>query len=355
MIHMQRIWQGVRSFITKIVVQFRNFFTFILAFSKTLLQKIKALPGWLLRRPAAIKHWWKENKKKRKYHSFKLEKRLQPEPREVPTSWRLTKQSVQFFLKYFWVFFGAMLLQFAVYMLFVHGPTDFNLTNVQETIKSFFGNDTHSAASTFALLGTVIGAQTQRSGAAAFNFVIYLSMSLAYIWMIRALSSKKPFRLRDAFYNGMTPVIPVIIILLTISVQLLPFTIASYIYTVGRTQGVFISGLEDLVFFLIALACGLLSFCWITPSVIAIYGVTLPNMYPLHTITLTRQIIKYRRLQVFRRVIALPIIIALLFFALLLLLLRLYPQGGIWFVQLFPIFVLPLIHIYLFKLYKALI
>lgn len=313
------------------------------------------LPGWLKSRPASINFWLKENRKKKKYHSFKLEKKINPDYRNIPTSWQLTRESFSFFFKNFWVFFCLMFIHAAFFALLVYGPVDFNLKEVQGTIKGFFGDNGDSAASTFALLGSIVGAKTQRDGSAIFNFLIILTMSLAYIWTIRRLLSKKAFNIRDAFYNSMAPVIPVLTILFIMILQLLPFTIASYLYTVGRTNGIFISGLEDLVFFLIAVFAGLLSFYLMTPSILSIYAVTLPGMYPLTTIRLTKKIVQFRRFLVFRRVVALPFIVAIIFFCILLLLLRFTPQSGIWFVQIFPIFILPLIHIYLFKLYKSLI
>lgn len=315
----------------------------------------KGIPAWVKSRPRAIKHWRIENKKRKKYHSFKLEKKIRPEPRDIPTAWQLSKQSAQFLTKNFWVFFSIMFVHAILYIILVFGPTDFNLEEVQATIKAFFGGEGNSAASTFALLGTVLGANTQREGSSLFNFLIILAVSLATIWIIRRIYLKKPFNIRDGFYSGMAPAVPVMAILLVMTLQLLPFTITSYIYTVGRTSGVFISGVEDLIFFLIALLAGILSFYLMTPSILSLYAVTLPNMYPLHTIRLTKKIVKFRRLLVFRRILALPLIVAVLFFGLLLLLLRFYPQGGIWFVQIFPIVILPLIHIYLFKLYKSLI
>jgi hypothetical protein len=322
---------------------------------KKIILALRSTPAWVKIRPQAIKLWMKENRKKRKYHSFKLEKKLQPDYRDIPNSWQLTKDSFKFYLNNYSTFLGIIFIQAILYVALVHGPTSFNLKEAQDTIKAFFGGNGTSASSTFALLGSVVGAQTQRDGAAIYNFLIYLVISLADIWVIRSLMAKKAFKIRDAFYSGMTPVIPVLVTLVVMTVQLLPFTITSYIYTVGRTNGVFISGIEDLSFFLLALASGLLSFYLITPSALSLYAVTLPNMYPLRTITLTKQIVKFRRFVIFRRVVALPLIVAFIFFSILLLLIRFYPQSGIWFVQVFPVFILPLVHIYLFKLYRSLI
>lgn len=352
---LKKIQNTIQSFLKASKLYLLNKFKQLKNLSIRVFAAVKNFPAWLKSRPQAIKKWRVENKKKRKYHSFKLEKKLRPDPRDIPTTWQLAKQSAGFLVKHFWVFFSVMLIHAALYLLLVYGPADFNLSQAQETIKDFFGGSGTSAASTFALLGTVLGANTQREGSSLFNFIIILSVSLATIWIIRRIYLNKPFKIRDGFYSGMAPAVPVMVILLVMTFQLLPFTITSYIYTVGRTSGVFISGVEDLIFFLIALFAGILSFYLMTPSILSLYAVTLPNMYPLHTIRLTKKIVKYRRLLVFRRILALPLIVAVLFFGLLLLLIRFYPQGGLWFVQIFPIVILPLIHIYLFKLYKSLI
>lgn len=322
---------------------------------KRLISWVCSFPAWVKKRPAAIKKWRGENRKKKKYHSFKLQKRIKPEPRNIPTAWQLTRQSVGFYKKHVWVFFWLSCIHLGLYGLLVYGPTDFDLKNVQESIQTLFGGDASSATATLALFGSVIGAQTQREGAAFFNFLVYLIMSLAIVWIIRRLHARQPFNFRDAFYSCMGPSIPIVLILLVMMLQSLPFTITSYIYVVGRTNNIFVSGLEDLLFFLIAFAAGLLSLYLMTPAILSLYAATLPNMYPLNTIRLTKKIVAFRRFLVFRRIVALPVLVAVFFALLLLALLRFYPQGGIWFVQLFPIFILPLIHIYLFKLYKSLV
>lgn len=317
------------------------------------LRWVKTIPGWLKERPKAIKKWWVANKKKRKYHSFKLEKRLDPEPRDIPTSWQLVRQSLRFYKKHFWVFFCIMFIHAFFYALLVYGPTDFDLKGMQESIRLVLGGDTGSVSTTFALFGSLLGAQTQREGAMQFNFIIIFIVSLALVWIIRSMHSNKPFNIRDGFYSGVAPAVPVLIILFIMVLQLLPFTLAAYIYTIGRTNSIFVSGIEDMLFFLITLACGLFSFYLMTPAVLSLYAVTLPNMYPLHTLRLTRKVVQFQRFLLFRRIIALPLMIAVFFGAALLLLLRFYPEGGIWFLHIFPVVTLPLTHIYLFKLYKS--
>ncbi len=316
---------------------------------------IVSIPSYLKSRPKAIKAYFAERKKQKIYHSFKLEKKIKLSNKPIPTSWALTKESFRFFTQNFWIFFWMICIHAGLYGALVYGPTDINVSEIQDTLKAAFGTNPNSLEGTAVAVGSLIGASTQRQGAAFYNFLIVLLMSLSLVWVIRHLLAKQRFTIRDGFYNGPRPAIPVVLLLFVMMIQALPFTIASYVYVIGRTSGTFITGWEDLTFFLIALFCGLFSLYLMTPAIMSLYAVTLPNMYPLKTLRMSKQIVQFRRFEVFRRIFALPFIVALLFFAILLILLRLYPEGGIWFVRIFPIVILPMIHIYLFKLYKSLL
>lgn len=104
---------------------------------------------------------------------------------------------------------------------------------------------------------------------------------------------------------------------------------------------------------MIALFVTLLSFYWLTSTVIALYIVTIPGMWPLKALKAAKQAIKFQRLTVFRRVIALPIIVGVLYTLLLLLIIRLAPGQTFVAVEILQLALLPIIHTYLFKLYRA--
>lgn len=314
----------------------------------------KAIPGWLRARPAAIKHWRREDRKKKKYRSFHLQKRLHHESLYVPSTRELITTTFKIYYKNFWVFFCIMFVHATLYIALVHGNSSFDLKQVQATIQSLFGKQS-GAAGTAALLGTVVGSQSQREGSAFYNFCIILMTSLAYIWVIRKIISNKGFRIRDGFYQGMAGFIPVIIILFIMTLQAIPFSITAYAYVIGRGGNLFISGFEDMTFFLVAALTGLLSLYWMTTSIISLYAVTLPGMYPIRTLRLTKKVVKFRKLLVFRRIVALPAMIILLYLTLLLGIIKFAPQLSPYFAEALPILLLPLIHIYLFKLYRSLI
>lgn len=315
---------------------------------------LKDIPGWIHSRPQAIRAWHKADKKKKKYRSFRLQKRIKPEPRYVPSTLQLLKQTGRLYRQNFWIFACTMFVHAVLYFLFVRGVSNFDFQQVQESIRLILGENS-GASGTFALLGSVLGSQQQREGSGIYNLLIILFISLANIWIIRRIYAKAAFRVRDGFYQAFSSLVPFLLILIVMSLQALPFSITSYVYVIGRTNGLFISGVEDLSFFLIALLSGLLSLYWMTTSIIALYAVTLPNMYPVATLRLTKKIVRFRRFLVFRRILAFPIIVGLVSLVVLLICIRFAPQYSPLLVEAFPILLLPVLHGYYFNLYRSLI
>lgn len=323
------------------------------AYNKTRLFFV-GIPGWIRTRPQAFKDWKSADKKKKKYRSFRLQKRIKPEVQFVPSAGQLLRQSFRLYRKNFWVFFFIMFVHALLYYLFIRTASGFDLNEVKDTVGSIVGSTT-SAEGTFAILGSLLGNTQQREGSQLPNALILLFISLSTIWVIRRLYSGTAFKIRDAFYQSLSSFVPFILVLFVMTLQALPFTIASYVYVVGRTSNIFITGFEDLSFFLVALFCGILSLYWMTPTIISLYAVTLPNMYPLRTIRLSKKIVRFRRLIVFRRIIAFPVLIAIISGVILLAVVRFIPQYSPFFVDAFPIMLLPILHGYYFNLYKSLV
>lgn len=348
--------QEVKS--KKLTVYFEEFWQAMQKSAKEYLQKaeqfVKNIPGWVKSRPEAFRQWKAAEKKKKKYRSFRLQKRIKPEPRYVPPAAQLLRQTFKLYIKNFWVFLIIMFVHACLYYLFVRGSSSFDLQGTRESIKAIFGEDSGSSG-TFALLGSVLGSNQQREGSSMINVAILLLISLADIWVIRRIYANTRFKVRDAFYQGPGAFVPFVLILLVMMLQALPFTFTSYMYIIGRSGGLFISGVEDLLFFLLAVFCGLLSLYWMVTSIIALYAVTLPNMYPVSALRLTRNIVKFRRFLVFRRIVIFPVLIGIISLGILLLIVRFAPQSAPLLVEAFIILLLPILHGYYFNLYRSLL
>lgn len=315
---------------------------------------IKNIPSWLRSRPAAIKAWRRADRKKKKYRSFRLQKKLKPEPRYIPTSLQLLRSSLRFLYRNKKVFLSILLIQAVIYFALLRGTSPLSITAIQDSVKTVLGdNGLNTVQGNIATLSAVLSSSASSQANATMSVISAIIMSLVYIWAIRQLHNKKEIKARDAYYQGMTPLLPSLVVLLVASIQLIPFAVASFVYSTARTGGLFANGFEDLSIFMIALSATLLSFYWLTSTVIALYIVTIPGMWPMHALKAARQTIKFQRLTVFRRILALPIIIGVVYTLLLLLIIRIAPARAFLAVEVLQLLLLPLIHTYLFKLYRS--
>lgn len=314
---------------------------------------ILGIPAWIKARPQAFKDWRTADKKKKKYRSFKLQKRIKPEPRYIPPSATLFRQSLAFLWSHKKVISFMLVIHAGVYFLLVRNPATADIGLIQEAVETTLGaGSTTSVEGIMATFGAVLGsAGTPQNTTVATILVLFVS--LAYIWAIRQLHNGAVIKARDGYYQGMAGLVPVVLLLIVLSIQLIPFAAAGFVYSAARAGGLFASGIEDMSIFVIALLIGLLSFYWLTSTVIALYIATLPGMYPLHALRAAKKLVQFQRFKIFRRILGLGIILGLLYAAILLIIIRFWPQYVFISTELLPILVVPFVHTYLYKLYKA--
>ncbi len=313
-------------------------------------------PSWIRSRPAALKHWFREARKKKKYRSFRLQKKIKPEPRYIPTSTTLLKNTLRFIWQNKKIFFWIILIHGILYVAIVRSPVSTNISTIRDSIDSVLGENSQTTSSgTLATLGTVLTLSATNQTNSAIAGVAILLMSLVYIWAIRELHVRSDIKARDAYYNGMAPLVPVSLVLMVLSLQLIPFAAASFVYGTARTSGLFANGFEDLSIFVIAVLIGLLSFYWITSTVIAFYIATLQGMYPMHAIRNAKKLVQFQRFAVFKRVLALPLLLGLMYVIMLALTVRFATNQIFLIMELLQLIGLPVLHTYLYKLYRALI
>lgn len=319
-------------------------------------QYIVGIPEWVKSRPQAIKKWRKEDKKKKKYRSFRLQKRIRPEPRSIPSPRKLLSETFKFLWEQKKIFIGIFIIHVAIFYLLVRSPVTTNIDTVRDSVQSAFSEeDRGGVGETFTTLGTVVGISSTSQSNTFATTALVLFMSFVYIWAIRQLHARQHITVRDAYYQSLTPAVPSLLVLTVASIQLIPFVLASFVYVTARGGGLFRSGFEDLSIFIITALIALLCFYWITSTVIAFYIVTLPGMYPLQALRASKKLVHFRRFTVFKRILVLPILLALMYTVLLLIALKVLPNQVFFAAEVVQLVFLPLIHTYLYKLYRALI
>ena len=286
----------------------------------------------------------------------KAKKEISKQP--LANSFGLAAHSVQIFRKFWKPFIGVLLIYLVLNVLFASGISSLSAT--VSSIKADLNNtslNAHpllAATTGFLVLVTSAGASSSSTGA-LLQAILILVESLVIIWMLRQLLAGKTIGIREAYYNSMYPLVKFVLILLLIFLQLLPITLGATILSAIASALGTISGFWTVAFSLIFIALASWSVYMLSSSIFALYIVTLPNMQPLQAVRAAKNLVRFRRWPVIRRVLFLPVLL-LVAIGVVTIPLALYAT---WFVA--PIFyilgarALWFAHTYLYSLYRELL
>jgi hypothetical protein len=215
-------------------------------------------------------------------------------------------------------------------------------------------------ASGFSIFGQLVSSSssnTASEAAGAYQTFLVLITSLALVWSFRQLlaDGTRKLRVRDSFYQGMYPLIPVLLVLLIISLQLIPMLIGSVVFGTVIANGIAVTGFEVGIWLALLVATAVWSLLWITPSVFALYIVTLPEMTPLKALRSAKKLLRFRRLIVLRKLLFLPVLIFLLLAAIIIPIIFVVPVLAQWAFLVLSIGILPAVHAYGYTLYRELL
>lgn len=273
----------------------------------------------------------------------------------VPSSFVLLGRSVTFFFKHMKKLLGIFLVVYVLYLLFIRAGSTFDIDSYDQLVSNELGKNVlvNKALLTSILIGS--GGNSETSVSSASSFLLFVLGSLAFIWAIRHLTAGKGFRIRDAFYKGMYPLIPFTLILFVITIQLVPFVVGGFMYLTAEINNIITSGIERTLFVSGWIALGLLSVYWLSNSVMSVYAVTLPGIYPMQALRSTKKVIEGRRWSIFIKVFMLGVFLLLSTGSLLFMFVAFFPSIAVYVYDIMAIFALLFAHIYLFKLYRSLL
>lgn len=300
-------------------------------------------------------------KKNPEYKSFKLRKRIKPSNfKPLPSAWWLWKDSTKFLLANWQKVSAFLLIYTFLYVVFVRGlGSAIDFAGLKESLNSN-GQSANGIVRSLILFGVLVGSANAVSSevAALYQSILFVVGSLAFIWLIRALSgkNKNSIRVKDSFYLGMQPLFPVLGVVAVIIVQAIPLSIAGYLLSVGLgTAG--IAFIEVLVFVILASLVSLISFYLISGSWAAIYIATLPGAEPIKSIRAANKLISVHRWQTMRRLFALVAFMLISAVILIVPLLLFIPDGYEYIAEygffIYLIIGFSIAHTYLYKLYKS--
>ncbi len=291
------------------------------------------------------------------YTSLKLNKRIR-HPVKLPSAWRLTKLTLQLLWQHKRLFIGITLLYGIFNLVLVQGLSNTtDLTSLKASLQHALGGNSGALTSSLTVFAVLIGSSgnTSSQTGGAYQLFLVLMVSLATIWALREVMAGAPVRVRDAYYRGMYPLIPFMIVLVVIGLQLIPLAIGATVYNIVIANGIAVYAAEQFLWALLFGLLSLLSVYMISSSIFALYIVTLPDMTPLKALRSARALVRHRRWTVLRKVLALPVILLVLAAIIMLPIILTITGVAQWIFFLISMFAVAVTHGYLYTLYRELL
>lgn len=199
------------------------------------------------------------------------------------------------------------------------------------------------------------GNENTLPNASLYQTILLVICSLALIWVFRQSQAKQTTSTKAAFYRGMYPLVPFVLIVFVIGLQLLPFAIGSYVYSSLVGNGILVHTWERLAAVAFYILNGLWSLRMVTASMFALYIVTLPEMTPMRALRSAKELVRGRRLVVWRKLLLLPAVLFLGTTIIVLPFLLFLTPFAVWVFFLLSTAWFAIIHSYLYSLYRELL
>lgn len=295
--------------------------------------------------------------KQGKYKSLRLQKRI-THPIKLPSIYALTKATVRTMWAHKKLFIGIVAIYGLLNLFLVRGFTsNLDVTNSKAALEELAQGNFKELSASLSIFTLVLGDAGTTSGEAAGVYQILFAIigSLAIIWALRQVLAGNTVRIRDAYYGGMYPLVPFVLVLLVVGLQFIPLLIGAGLYGIVTTNGIAIYPIEKILWALLYALTALLTLYMLSSSLFALYISTLNDMTPMKALRSARQLVRYRRWTVLRKIIVLPLIMLLAAIIIMLPVIAWLTPLTPWIFFILTMFSLLVIHTYMYTLYRELL
>lgn len=299
-------------------------------------------------------------KKQPTYKSFRLSKKIKPiSSKPLPGIYKLFKQTLSLVKNNKILFFGIISIYILLSLLLVSGFSIFtDFFNTKKQIDESLSDQSVDGWNVaIALFGVLIASNNSGNSEAGGVYQLFLALivSLALIWAIRQVNAGQRVSPKQAFYQGLYPLVQFVLVACVIVLQMIPFLIGSFLLSTVIANSIVVTFAEQSVFILLYVLLGTLSLYMILSSVFALYIVTLPDMTPMKALRSSRQLVLHRRLSIALRIIGLPILSTVFFVGIILPLIYFLPFLAVVVFVILSGLMLFFFHAYMYSLYRALL
>lgn len=293
-----------------------------------------------------------------KYSSFKLQKKI-PHPKgTLPSATYILRKALKMCWDVRRPLIGIVFVYALLNFVFVRGfSSPLNATLAKQTIEESIGESLEGITAVGALFGAIVNSPTNSGSETAglYQTILFLVVSLAVIWVYRMHAKGKKVTAKEAYYTGLYPIVPFLLVLLVLFLQLIPAYVGSIIYGIVTTNDIAVSGIEKAIFVIFYASLIMLSLYMVCSSLFALYVVTLPEMKPMQALRSSRQLVFSRRRSIFTKLLLLPVIAFILLIVVLVPFIYFLPVLAPWLYAFLSLSGVVFLHAYLFTLYKELL
>lgn len=234
--------------------------------------------------------------------------------KKLPSGFTLLARALKLMIENIKLLGGILLVYALIDLVFVGGDsTSTSLPAAKTSLINLFHGHISSLATGFTLFSFLAGSANTAStdAASAYEAMLLLVISVVFIWALRQVYAKQHVRIRDAFYTGTYSIVPYFLVLLVMGIQLLPFVIGAALYSNLLTGGYLVGPLQHYFAVVALLLLAAWSLYMLCASIIALYIVTLPDMTPIKALKSARELVRFRRWVVLRKLILLTVVVGI--------------------------------------------
>lgn len=276
----------------------------------------------------------------------------------MPGVRNLTVQSARTLWQYRGLFLGITLIYGLLNLVLAQGLAGAaDVSSLKESLGEVFSGHLGFVPTSLGVFVLMLGSAGNTTSQVAGTYQLFLAIvaSLAVVWALRQVSSGSLPRIRDAYYRGMYPLVPFLLVLTVVGLQLLPMILGSTLYVTAINNGIAVFAVEKILWALLFGVLALLSLYMLTSSLFALYIATLPDMTPMKALRSARELVRYRRWTVLRKILWLPVVLMVAALVVMLPVIILVPLLAKWVFFLLTMAALTAGHTYMYTLYRELL
>lgn len=290
-----------------------------------------------------------------KHNSFRLSPKVIKQVQPLPNIKSLFKDPIKLIFNNKKTFFSLTLIYATLNFVFIKGfGSNFDLMQTRQQLIDYFGNDAKSWSTSTALFQHLVSGGSS-SSSSSYQFFILIVFILALVWLCRELFAGNKPKIKDAFYKGMYPLIPFLLVLFVISLQMLPMTIGGFLFGTVLANGLAVTTLEKTLWFIVFIVLVLLSIYMLISSFFGLIISTLHDVTPMQALRSARDIVLHRRLGITARIVSLLIVEMLLITGIFLPIVIIIPFVAELLFLIFSSFLIVVNVVYIYNFYRKLL